>query len=513
MKLSGKIILLATGSAVLGSAVTTVAMKHALLSDNVVDVTTYTVDNSASNGLFKVSHTPVQSTDFTEAAESTINGVVSIKSYATPRGYSQGGNGGFFNDPFFEYFFGSPNGNQRRQYQQQQPKQQQMGLGSGVIISADGYIVTNNHVIDDAERLEVTLNDNRTFDATVIGSDSMTDLALIKIDAKDLPVIPMGDSDALKVGEWVLAVGNPFGFTSTVTTGIVSAKARSIGSATHSSRPMGIESYIQTDAAVNPGNSGGALVNLSGELIGINTAIYSQTGNYAGYSFAIPTSIVKKVASDLRQFGTVQRAVLGIGISDLSNEIAKDKGITAVTKGVYVGSVSDRSSAKEAGIVEGDVIVKINDVATDNVAQLQEQVSKYRPGDKIKVSYIRDNKPYSVEVKLLNQQGTTNMTKASDFTDLGCAFKKVDEATLKQLGISNGVKIVDVRDGHFRDAGVREGFIIYSINDTRVSSPEDVEKIYKAIMKGNGDEKVMIIRGLYPTGKRGIYAVDLTPAE
>ena len=192
--------------------------------------------------------------------------MVSIKSYATPRGgYSQGG-GGFFNDPFFEYFFGNPGGSQRRQ--QQEPKQQQMGLGSGVIISSDGYIVTNNHVIDDAERLEITLNDNRTFDATVIGADAMTDLALIKIDAKDLPVIPMGDSESLKVGEWVLAVGNPFGFTSTVTTGIVSAKARSIGSATHS-RPMGIESYIQTDAAVNPGNSGGALVTLNGELIGI----------------------------------------------------------------------------------------------------------------------------------------------------------------------------------------------------------------------------------------------------
>lgn len=421
MKLSGKIILLATGSAILGSVATTVAMKQVLFSDNSETISSYNGGN-AVNGLFQVSQSPVQSTDFTAAAENTINGVVSIKSYATPRGYSQGGNGGFFNDPFFEYFFGSPNSGQRRQQQQQQPKQQQMGLGSGVIISSDGYIVTNNHVIDDAERLEVTLNDNRTFDATVIGSDSMTDLALIKIDAKDLPVIPMGDSDALKVGEWVLAVGNPFGFTSTVTTGIVSAKARSIGSATHSGRPMGIEAYIQTDAAVNPGNSGGALVNLHGELIGINTAIYSQTGNYAGYSFAIPTSIVKKIASDLRQFGTVQRAVLGIGISDLTNEIAKEKDITAVTKGVYVGSVSDRSSAKEAGITEGDVIVKINDVVTDNVAQLQEQVSKYRPGDKIKVSYIRDNKPFTVEVKLLNTQGTTNMTKASDFTDLGLSL-------------------------------------------------------------------------------------------
>lgn len=512
MKLSGKIILLATGSAIIGAAGSAIAMKQVLFPEGYVSSAMYEGNrDKANNGFFTVSQTPAPSTDFTTAAESTINGVVSIKSYATPRGYSQGGDG-FFSDPFFEYFFGSPGGNQRRQQQQQQPKQQQLGLGSGVIISSDGYIVTNNHVIDEAEKLEVTLNDNRTFDATVVGSDSTTDLALIKIDATDLPVIPMGDSDALKVGEWVLAVGNPFGFTSTVTTGIVSAKARSIGASTHS-RPMGIESYIQTDAAVNPGNSGGALVNLNGELIGINTAIYSQTGNYAGYSFAIPTSIVKKVAGDLRQFGTVQRAILGVGISDLSTAIAKEKGITAVTKGVYVGSVNDRSSAKEAGIKEGDVITKVNDVATDNVAQLQEQVAKHRPGDKVKVTYIRDNKTYTVDVKLLNTQGTVNMVKGSDFTDLGCAFKKVDESTLRQLNISNGVKVVDLKDGKFREAGVREGFIIYSINDSRVSSQEDVEKIYKAIMKGSGDEKVMILRGLYPSGKRGIYAVDLTQVD
>ncbi len=455
---------------------------------------------------------PVTTTDFSKAAESTINGVVSIKSYVTPRGYSRGGRGGggdFFVDPFFEYFFGSPQGNQRRQQQQQeQPREQQSGLGSGVILTSDGYIVTNNHVIDEAERLEVTLNDNRTFDATVVGTDPMSDLALIKIDASDLPVIPMGDSESLKVGEWVLAVGNPFGFTSTVTTGIVSAKARSIAGTTHS-RPMGIESYIQTDAAVNPGNSGGALVTLEGELIGINTAIYSQTGNYAGYSFAIPTSIVKKVVSDLRQFGTVQRAVLGISISDLTNEIAKDKGVTAVTKGVYVNSVNDRSSAREAGIEEGDVITAINGVSTGNVAQLQEQVAKYRPGDKIKVTFVRDNSTKNVDVKLLNNQGTTNLTKAGDFADLGCAFKKLDEKTLRQLGLSGGVQVVDLKDGVFRDSGVRQGFIIYSINDTRISSPEDVEKIYKAIMKGNSDEKLMILRGVYPTGKRGIYAVDL----
>lgn len=411
-----------------------------------------------------------------------------------------------FNDPFFEYFFGSPRSNPRQQ--EQAPREQQRGLGSGVIISPDGYIVTNNHVIDEAERLEITLNDNRTFDATVVGTDPSTDLALIKIDATGLPVIPMGDSEQLKVGEWVLAVGNPFGFTSTVTTGIVSAKSRSISSTSHT-RPMGIESYIQTDAAVNPGNSGGALVTLTGELIGINTAIYSQTGNYAGYSFAIPTSIVKKVVSDLRQYGTVQRAVLGVSIADLNAEMAKEKGITAVTKGVYVAAVSERSSAREAGIEEGDVITAVNGVATGNTAQLQEQVAKYRPGDKIKVTYIRDNKSHTVDIKLLNPQGNTTVTKAGDFADLGCAFSKVDASQLRQLGIDNGVRVAEVKDGVFADAGVRKGFIIVSINDTRVSTPEDVEKVYRSIMRGQGDEKLMILRGLYPTGKRGVYAVDL----
>ncbi|MDE6393925.1 MAG: trypsin-like peptidase domain-containing protein, partial [Duncaniella sp.] len=342
MKFPSKIILLAAGTAVLSSALTASVMKEALTSRD--DFSTMVTDTGYDNGggVYTVGLSPATDNDFTKAAESTINGVVSIKSYVTPRGYQGRGNqgGGIFGDPFFEYFFGSPGGNRRQQprQQQQQPQEQQLGLGSGVILSADGYIVTNNHVIDEAERLEVTLNDNRTFDATVIGADPTTDLALIKIDAKDLPIIPMGDSETLKVGEWVLAVGNPFGFTSTVTTGIVSAKGRSISSVSHSA-PMGIESYIQTDAAVNPGNSGGALVTLNGELIGINTAIYSQTGSYAGYSFAIPTSIVKKVVSDLRQFGAVQRAVLGVSIQELTAEMAKEHNITAVTKGVYVGGV------------------------------------------------------------------------------------------------------------------------------------------------------------------------------
>lgn len=513
MKFYQKVVLLAAGSAVIGSALTAVAMRSVMSPSSPASDLVLSADSGAASGFYTVSsRLPGEGTDFTVAAENTINGVVSIKSYATPRGYSRGGNqGGFFNDPFFEYFFGQPGGDQRQAPQREEndgSSQRQTGLGSGVIISNDGYIVTNNHVIDGAERLEVTLNDNRTFNATVVGTDPSTDIALVKIDAKDLPVIPMGDSENLKVGEWVLAVGNPFGFTSTVTTGIVSAKGRSIGSATHG-RTMGIESYIQTDAAVNPGNSGGALVNLAGELVGINTAIYSQTGNYAGYSFAVPTSIVKKVVSDIREYGAVQRAVLGISIRDLTPELAKKEDITAVTQGVYIGDVSERSSAFEAGLQKGDVIVKINGVNTDNTAQLQEQVAKYRPGDKISLTYVRDNKQKTVEVKLLNNQGTTKVTVAGSVTDLGCAFKKASEATLRQLGINSGVQVGDLKAGKFKDAGIRDGFIVYSVNDTRVASPDDIEKIYNAIMKSDSTDKVMFLRGVYPTGQRRYYAVDL----
>lgn len=446
-----------------------------------------------------------QPTDFTKAAESTINGVVSIKCYATPRSYSYGGYDPF-NDPFFDYFFG-----ERRQ-QRQQPKQQeqqQTGLGSGVIISKDGYIVTNNHVIDGAERLEIVLNDNRTFNATVVGTDPNTDLALVKIDAEDLHVIPMGNSDELKVGEWVLAVGNPFSFTSTVTAGIVSAKGRNISQITQG-HPMGIESYIQTDAAVNPGNSGGALVNLDGELVGINTAIYSKTGNYVGYSFAIPSTIVKKIVGDIKEFGAVQRAMLGISFTELSAKMASEKNITAVNYGIYIAKIEERSAAMEGGLQEGDVIIAINGAPTRTTAQMQEQMNKFRPGDKVTVKYIRDNKEYSTVVTLRNSQGNTKITKASDIFDLGCAFTEVPAETLKQLEIRSGVQVSGIKDGKFKNSGIKDGFIILEINNTRISSKEDIEKIYKEIIKGNDSDKVMFITGIYPTGKKVYYAVDLS---
>ncbi len=507
MRTIGKLALLVCGVSVITSATTVMAINSSdkalsNQSDNAI------IENGSQEGaVYTVSQRATPPTDFTSAAESTVNGVVSIKSFASTRAQYQSGSD-IFSDPFFDFFFGPQPRQQRPQRQQRQPEQRQMGLGSGVILSPDGYIVTNNHVVDGADRLEVSLNDNRTFNATVIGTDPSTDIALIKIDADNLHVIPIGDSESLKIGEWVLAVGNPFGFTSTVTTGIVSAKARSISSIT-GNISGGIESFIQTDAAVNPGNSGGALVNLSGELVGINTAIYSQTGNYAGYSFAIPTSIVKKVVTDIKQYGTVQRAVLGIAFNELTSDLAKEKNITATNYGLYIGSVEDRSAAFEGGLKEGDVIIAINDTPTRNTAQLQETMAKFRPGDKITITYIRNNSRHTANVTLRNSSGNTKLTRANDFTALGCAFKKIPAETMKQLEISSGVQVTGIKDGKFKDAGIKDGFIILQINDSRVTSQEDVEKIYSAIMKSRDTDKVMFIVGVYPTGRKVYYAVDL----
>ena len=443
--------------------------------------------------------------DFTKAAESTINSVVSIKSFATPRQQSYSG----FSDPFFDFFFGPGSRSERRP---QKAEPQQLGLGSGVIIKSNGYIVTNNHVINGAEKLEVTINGNKAYNAKVIGSDESTDLALLKIDETGLDAIKFGDSDDLKVGEWVLAVGNPFGFTSTVTAGIVSAKSRSIGSATHS-RQIGIDAFIQTDAAVNPGNSGGALVNTKGELVGINTAIYSQTGNYAGYSFAIPTSIVKKVIGDLMKYGTVQRAVLGIRFGELTPELIKEKNVKGVTEGIYVGEVIDMSAAKEAGIKEGDVITEINGNKVRNSADMQELTNQFSPGDKTTIKLYRDGKKVSVNVTFKNANGSTTITKSTDFTALGCAFQKVPEKVKAQLGISGGVQVAGLQNGRFKEAGVPEGFIILSINNVPVNSQAEVENIYDEIMRSSSPNKVMFITGVYTTGKRSYMAVPLTDED
>ncbi len=452
--------------------------------------------------------------DFINAAESTVNGVVSVKSYATPRNTyrNSGGFSPFDDDPLFQYFFGTPRQQQQPRQEQKEAQPQQIGLGSGVIISADGLIVTNNHVIDGAEKLEITLNDNRNYTATVLGADPITDLALIKIDAPDLHVIPMGNSDDLHVGEWVLAVGNPFGFTSSVTSGIVSAKARNISTMTGSAGSGSIEAYIQTDAAVNRGNSGGALVNLNGELVGINTAIYSQTGTYAGCSFAIPTSIVQKVVDDIKQFGAVQRAVLGISFAEVTPELVAEKDLKNVTRGIYVNSVQDRSAAREAGLQSGDVITHINGIEVSSTAAMQELIARCSPGDQATMTIIRDGKTISKDVTLRNRDGKTDLRGRETSSDvLGASFEAASKEELDRLEISNGVVVHITGQGKFSEAGIRDGFIIQSINNMKIKSAEEVEKLFTNIREQNSDEyKVMFISGVYSTGKQSFYAVDLS---
>ncbi len=492
------------GSALLSAttafAVTKATMNDVFIPSNAQQTSGFV--NTASRGL-------AGQPDFTEVAEHTINSVVSIKNYANARQQQfQDWSGGF--DPF-EFFFGPGMGQQRKQ--QQQPKQksegkpQLRGSGSGVIISADGYIVTNNHVVDGADKLTVTLNNNDEYSARVIGTDPNTDLALIKITpekGKTLDPIAFGNSDNVKVGEWAVAVGNPFGFNSSVTAGIISAKGRGV-----SEGSVGIKSFIQHDAAVNPGNSGGALVNTNGDLIGINTMIYSQTGNYAGISFAVPSNIVKKVVTDLKQYGTVQRAVLGISYEELNAENAKDHKITATKAGIYVAKVSDGGAAMEAGIKEGDVIVKLNGTEVKNSGEMQEEMSKLRPGDKAVVTYYRDNKLKTTTVTFKNDQGTTSITKSSDFTSLGCAFMALSSKEKEDLNISNGVKVTGLKDGKFKANGIKNGLVITAINDQPVNSSDDVEEIYNAIMKSSDADKVMVIKGFYETGRKVYIAVNI----
>jgi serine protease Do len=404
-------------------------------------------------------------------------------------------------DPF-EYFFGF-GGRGGFQRPQQQPR---VGAGSGVIISTDGYIITNNHVIDGADELEVTLNDNRKFPAKIIGADPTTDIALIKIEATDLPTIPFGDSEKLKVGEWVLAVGNPFNLTSTVTAGIVSAKSRGNIGAGGKDRSK-IESFIQTDAAVNPGNSGGALVNTKGELVGINTAIYSETGNFAGYSFAVPISIAGKVANDLKQFGTVQRAVL---IQDPQYVPDAEKEKVKVFEGAYVGGFAERSSAKEAGIEKGDVIVAVNGVKIKSSSALQEQISKYRPGDKVELTINRNGSTKKFTVELRNAQGSTKVVKGGDSAEvMGAAFKALNDEQKRKLGVSYGIEVTGLTSGKLKDAGIKKGFIIMIVNNQKISAPEDLEKIVESILQGRTEDQGLFIKGFYPNGRTKYYAIDL----
>jgi Do/DeqQ family serine protease len=421
------------------------------------------------------------STDFTFAAEKTVNCVVHVKTQSTME----------YRNPIYEFFYGD---------RYQGDKEPVLGFGSGVIITADGYIVTNNHVIEDAEKVTVALNDKREFTAKVVGTDHSTDLALLKIDAEDLPFISFGNSDALKIGEWVLAVGNPFNITSTVTAGIVSAKGRSMQIIEDQYR---IESFIQTDASVNRGNSGGALVNLKGELVGINTAIVSPSGGNVGISFAIPSSIVQKVVRDLIEFGAVQRAILGVSISDITTDLAKDKGLD-ILEGVYVSEVNDNSAAKEAGIESGDVITQINETSVKSAAELQETIGRFRPGDKITVTAKRKDKMKQFEVTLRNLQGDTNVVKAGSYdTILGAKVVNLDDQDKRKLSVKYGVKVIELQEGRLKAEGVREGFVITQINNKPVYSVDELNKIIKNVKGG------VYIEGVYPNGVRAYYAFGL----
>ena len=432
--------------------------------------------------------------DFTVAAEMTVHGVVHVKSYTQSTNYG-------YVDPF-EYFFRGGN-------HMQPQTQMQTAFGSGVIISSDGYIVTNNHVINNAEKIEVTLNNKSTYEAKLIGTDPTTDLALLKVDATALPFVTMGNSDQVKVGQWVLAVGNPFNLASTVTAGIVSAKARNINilESDPSRGLFPIESFIQTDAAVNPGNSGGALVNTHGELIGINTAIASNTGNFTGYSFAIPVNIVQKVANDLSEFGQVQRAFLGVSIRDIDSKLAKEKEIKEI-KGVYVAGLTENGSAEDAGIKEGDVLTKVGEISINTAPELLEQIGKYRPGDKINMTLYRNNEEKIISVILKNKNGSTDVIKKEDknihlLSSLGASLETINNEERKTLRINGGAKVTNIKNGKMKNSGIKEGFIITKIDSKDVNSPEEAMSLIENKKGG------VLIEGIYPNGMRAYYGFGI----
>lgn len=450
---------------------------------------------------------PAQPVDLTYAAEKSLPSVVHILSTKNSKVQTvevqSDPFSDFFSDPFG--FFGNPNqgngGKQKRSVRT--PKQQ--GSGSGVIISNDGYIVTNNHVVADADELTVTLNDNKEYSARIIGTDKTTDLALIKIDGKNLPAITIANSENIKVGEWVLAVGNPFNLTNTVTAGIVSAKGRSL-------YQNGVESFIQTDAAINPGNSGGALVNTRGELIGINAMLYSQTGSFSGYGFAIPTSIMNKVVDDLKKYGTVQRAVIGIQGSDVKNYVdaQKDQGKDidlGTMEGIYVAKVTEESAAEEAGLKEGDVITAIDGKEVNKMADLQEYLAKKRPGDKVSISYLRDKKKSTKTVTLKNEQGNTQVVKKADLDVLGGNFRTITDSQKQQFSISYGLEVLKVNAGKLKNAGITKGFIIQRVNDSAIKTIDDLQNVVKEA--STSKDPVLYIQGIYPTGKKAYFAVPL----
>jgi serine protease Do len=481
-------------TALIGGTVALTADHYLVLKENSIQIQAsipnkYPVRFTSYSGM-----APESSIDFVRASEISLPAVVHVKTEYAPQRNQM-----YYYDPFRNFMWEQP--------QQQQPPQ--MGSGSGVIVSGDGYIVTNNHVIKGADKVEVTLYDKRTYIAKIIGRDPATDIALLKIEEKNLPYLLYGNSDDVKVGEWVLAVGNPFNLTSTVTAGIVSAKARNINAleGDPSQDMFPVESFIQTDAAVNPGNSGGALVNTNGKLVGINSAIASNTGSYTGYSFAVPVNLAKKVVNDLLEFGKVQRAYLGVSIRDIDSKLIDEKKLKGDTKGIYVTGVSQDGGAGEAGVQEGDIILKVGEVEVNNVPELQEQIGHYRPGDKLAVLIKRNEEEQIMAVTLRSKNGGTTVAKASAKNEamliLGANFESIAEVDQKRLGLEGGVKITSMDAGKLRSAGIKEGFIITAIDKKRIASLEDV----KAALENK--EGGVLIEGVYMNGMKAYYAFGL----
>jgi Do/DeqQ family serine protease len=421
--------------------------------------------------------------DFTFAAETAVDAVVFVK--VTVKAQAQQ----YLGDDFFRFFFGD-------QYPGQQRERQ--GSGSGVIIRPDGYIVTNNHVVESASKVEVTLNNNKTYEATVIGTDPATDVALIKIDAEGLPSIEFADSDQLRLGEWVLAIGSPLGeeLRSTITAGIVSAKGRSMP---NYDGKFKIESFIQTDAAVNPGNSGGALVNKAGKLVGINTAIISTTGSYTGYSFAVPSNIVSKIVGDLIDFGSVKRVMLGVTISPITDEIAKELKLSSQL-GVYINEVTKGGTADKAGLKKGDVIVALDGADIPNVAKLQEKVNSFHPGDVAKAVIIRDGQRKEVDLTFQSvEEKNGEVAEDGSVSFYGAQLAVPSKEKLARLGLKSGVEIVSVGSGKMQEAGAPEGFIIQYVNDQAVSKPQDVIDLAKK------SKRAIFIEGVTANGRSGYF--------
>lgn len=482
MKNMVKIIL----ASALGGIITLGAYKLFLENPRIETIIQSQPSTVMHTGLTPMASDANAANSFTEAAEKSVNSVVHVTTALEENDYQA-------QSPF-DFFFGSP-------YQNPQPREA-IGSGSGVIISADGYIVTNNHVIENTKKIQVTLNNGEEYDATVVGSDPTTDIGLIKIDPKEkLPFLTFSNSDNVKLGEWVLAVGNPFNLTSTVTAGIVSAKSRNIGII---NQRTAIESFIQTDAAVNPGNSGGALVNTAGELVGINSAISTHTGTYEGYSFAIPSNIVKKVIEDLLEYGNVQRAFIGVNISDVTPRIEKEMNINR-SNGVYVQSVTEDGAAEDAGIKSGDVIIAVDGHNVAKSSELQEYIGRKRPGDKVTVTVDRDGDTKDFEVELRNINGTTKVVKKEDtkfINLLGADLKAIGKDKKAQLGVTFGVEVKNLQNGILAEAGIPEGFVITYVNRKEIHEPDDINKAVKGLAKGDP----VVIQGYTPDGRSKYFA-------